>query len=152
MPGKQAKILSAAQIEDLLLFASTTRHPIRNRVLVCLSVRAGLRAGEIAKLSWDMVLDPAGHVGTVIELRDHAAKMHSGRKIPIHADLRDALIALRNDWQGDGPVIRSERDRPMTPVSIVNWFAAAYRAIGLEGCSSHSGRRTFITRAARMSP
>ena len=38
----------------------------------------------------------------------------------------------------------------MTPVSIVCWFARAFRAIGLEGCSSHSGRRTFITRAARL--
>ena len=38
----------------------------------------------------------------------------------------------------------------MTAVSIVNWFAGAYREIGLEGCSSHSGRRTFITRAARL--
>jgi integrase/recombinase XerD len=38
----------------------------------------------------------------------------------------------------------------MTPVSIVNWFAGAFRAVGLEGCSSHSGRRTFITRAARV--
>jgi integrase/recombinase XerD len=38
----------------------------------------------------------------------------------------------------------------MTPVSMVNWFTAAYRAIGLAGCSSHSGRRTFITRAARV--
>ena len=38
----------------------------------------------------------------------------------------------------------------MTPVSIVCWFAKAYRAIGLQGCSSHSGRHTFITRAARL--
>jgi integrase/recombinase XerD len=38
----------------------------------------------------------------------------------------------------------------MTPVSIVNFFAIAYRTIGLDGCSSHSGRRTFITRAARL--
>ena len=38
----------------------------------------------------------------------------------------------------------------MTAVSIVNWFAHAYRAVGLDGCSSHSGRRTFITRAARL--
>ena len=38
----------------------------------------------------------------------------------------------------------------MTPVSIVNWFALAYAALDLDGCSSHSGRRTFITRAARM--
>ncbi len=38
----------------------------------------------------------------------------------------------------------------MTPVGIVCWFAKAYRAIGLDGCSSHLGRRTFITRAARL--
>ncbi len=38
----------------------------------------------------------------------------------------------------------------MTPVSIVTWFANAFRAVGLEGCSSQSGRRTFITRVARL--
>ena len=38
----------------------------------------------------------------------------------------------------------------MRPIAIVCWFARAYRAIGLTGCSSHSGRRTFITRAARL--
>ena len=38
----------------------------------------------------------------------------------------------------------------MTPLSIVVWFNRAYAALGLSGCSSHSGRRTFITRAARL--
>ncbi len=38
----------------------------------------------------------------------------------------------------------------MTPRGIVNWFAATYAELGLIGCSSHSGRRTFITRAARL--
>ena len=62
MAGKQAKILSDDQVERLLLFASTTRNPIRNRVLVLLSLKAGLRAGEIANLTWPMVLDPAGDI------------------------------------------------------------------------------------------
>lgn len=38
----------------------------------------------------------------------------------------------------------------MTPRSIVNWFAAIYAELGYVGCSSHSGRRTFVTQAARL--
>ncbi len=150
MLGKQAKILSTDHIDDLLFFADHTRLPLRNRLIVLLSIKAGLRAGEIAKLTWDMVLDASGEVSAVLELRDHAAKMGSGRLIPLHADLQLALSSLRRSAPRDGPVIRSERGGPMKPLSIVIWFSRAYEALGLDGCSSHSGRRTFITRAARL--
>ena len=151
MAGKQAKILSVGDVNDLLVFASCTRHPLRNRVIVLLAAKAGLRAVEIAQLTWDMVLDPTGDVGSVIELRDVAAKNGSGRLIPVHPDLRQKLVAYRSVSTGVGPIIRSERGGgPMTPLSIVVWFNRAFRNIGLHGCSSHSGRRTFITRAARL--
>ena len=150
MAGKQAKTLSNDQAGDLLLFATTTRRPARNKIIVLLSLKAGLRAGEVANLTWEMVLDSGGEVGSVIELRDYAAKKGSGRLIPIHPDLRAALGEWHRHCDGSGPVVRSERGGAMTPASIANWFAIAYRAIGLEGCSSHSGRRTFITRAARL--
>jgi integrase len=150
MPGRQAKILSKDNADDLLVFASTTRHPVRDRLIVLLSVKAGLRAAEIAKLTWEMVLTPSGEIGPAIELHDWAAKKSGGRLIPIHPELRDALSDLRSQTEAAGPVVRSQRGGPMTPVSIVNWFASAYRAIGLQGCTSHSGRRTFITRAARL--
>jgi integrase len=143
MAGKQAKILSDQQTRSLHVFAAASRNPRRNHLIVLLSLKAGLRAGEIAKLTWDMVVGPSGEIGLVIELRDCAAKKKSGRLIPIHPSLRTALAAWRKLTTGSGPVIRSERGGPMTPVSIVNWFAIAYRAVGLEGCSSHSGRRTF---------
>ena len=84
MPGKQAKILSLGDVNDLLVFANCTRHPLRNRVIVLLAAKAGLRAGEIANLTWDMVVDPTGDIGTVIELHDIAAKNGSGRLIPAH--------------------------------------------------------------------
>jgi integrase len=150
MPGKQAKILHDQQINDLLAFASTTRNPLRNKLVVLLSVKAGLRAGEIAGLTWDMVLDPTGEVGQAIELHNCIAKKNSGRRIPINPTLQTALTAWCLLTGSVGSIIRSERGDAMTPTGIVNWFALAYRAVGVSGCSSHSGRRTFITRAARL--
>ena len=83
------------------------------------------------------------HVGFTLELRDNAAKKGSGRVIPVHADVRRALIAWREVSNLPGPIIRSERGGPMTALSIVVWFNRAFRTIGLKRCSSHSGRRTF---------
>jgi integrase len=151
MIGKRAKILSPDHVQDLLVFTAQTRAPFRNQVLVLLSVKAGLRAGEIANLTWPMVLEPTGEIGRCLELQNRIAKKGSGRIIPIHPDLHAALDKLAGLTPVlAGPIIQSDRGGPMNPVSIVCWFANAYRAIGLEGCSSHSGRRTFITRAARL--
>jgi integrase len=150
MAGKQAKILSDHHIQALLAYTQRSRSPLRNRVIVLLSVKAGFRAGEIANLIWPMVLDPSGEIATAIELHDTAAKMRSGRRVPLHNDLREALGRWREMSDSHRYVVESERGGRLTPASIVNWFTAAYRTIGLAGCSSHSGRRTFITRAARL--
>ena len=155
MSGKQAKILSDTEVNQLLHFARRTRNPLRNRVIVLLSAKAGMRAGEIAALTWDMVLDPQSQIGSVIELRDSAAKKGSGRLIPIHPDLAKALAAWRKSSGSKASadstyVVRSERGGQMTPLSVVVWFNRAFHKVGLKGCSSHSGRRTFITRAARL--
>jgi integrase len=150
MPGKRAKILSTVDVGDLVVYASCTRHPLRNTVMVLLSAKAGLRAGEIANLTWDMVLDATGQVSGLIELADRAAKKCSGRSIPVHSDLMAALAAWRQVAPPSDYVIASERGGQMRPVSIVVWFNRAFKNIGLRGCSSHSGRRTFVTRAARI--
>ena len=67
----------------------------------------------------------------------------------MHTDLRRALRRLSRESGTTGPVIRSARGGCLRPTSVVNWFAALFADLGFEGCSSHSGRRTFITRAAR---
>src|ERR1051325_3544853 len=151
MAGKQAKTLTRPHLRLALRRAGCSRYPERDRVMVLLSVKAGLRAGEIAKLTWPMLLDADGRLGYRIELHDSAAKKRSGRTIPLHPELRQALLRLRRKTGAEGAVIRSERGRSqgMRPGSIVNWFRQLYRELGLSGCSSHSGRRTFITNAAR---
>jgi integrase/recombinase XerD len=150
MAGRQAKVITPAQQQILLRHIKKSPYPARNRAITLLSIKAGLRAAEIAQLDWSMVLDPQGNVGDSIELNDRIAKKGSGRRIPIHQDLQRALIALRNRSDGTGPVIRSRRGGALRPNSIVNWFVQVYAELGFAGCSSHSGRRTFITRAARL--
>src|ERR1700738_2626428 len=150
MPGKRAKILSITDVGDLLVYASCTRRRLRNTVMVLLSAKAGLRAGEIANLTWDMVFDANGQISGLIELADAAAKKCSGRSIPVHPDLPAALAACRQVGPTSDSVIASEVGGRMRPPSIVVWFNRAFKNIGLKGCSSHSGRRTFVTRAARV--
>lgn len=150
--GKQAKTLSKVQIEGALGYIARTRRPHRNRVILLLSVKAGLRAKEIASLTWDMVTGSDGAIGNAIHLRDAASKGRSGRIIPLNRDLRTALIdlhAARHRGRPSPFVITTDRATATTAQVIVNLFARWFQALGCHGCSSHSGRRTFITNAAR---
>jgi integrase len=149
MAGKHAKTLTKQQLSAALRRVAHSRYPERDRVIVLLSAKAGLRAGEIAKLTWPMLVDAQGRIARHIELHDAAAKKQSGRTVPLHPDLARALRLLQKHG-ADGPVIRSERGAALCPSSVVNWFARLYRELGYDGCSSHSGRRTFITNAARL--
>lgn len=148
--GKQAKTLSRGQVEGALGYLANTRDPVRNKVILLLSVKAGLRAKEIASLTWDMVTDAGGRVDSRIHLQDRASKGKSGRVIPINRELRHALVELQAARRRASPfVVTTERSAATSAQAIVNLFARWYAALGFQGCSSHSGRRTFITNAAR---
>ena len=154
MQGKQAKILGPKQEAAILRHLETTRYPLRDTVLFLLSVKAGLRAKEIASLTWSMVTDAEGQVGDTMHLENRATKgKKGGRSIPLHPQLRAALTALHQaraeELEPWHPVIFSERGRGLSTDTVQLWFHRLYAALGFAGCSSHSGRRTFITRAAR---
>jgi len=152
--GKQAKMLTPKQETAVLTYLQTRRYPIRDRVMFLLSIKAGLRAKEIACLTWSMVTDAAGQVAEVLALPNRASKgRRGGRLIPLNHLLRAALGELHQS-RGDAvhperPVVTSERGGSLTASSVTKWFFHLYRDVGMTGCSSHSGRRTFITRAAR---
>ena len=64
-------------------------------------------------------------------------------------DLLEAEVQRPGFDIGTGYVISTERAAKTSAQTIVNMFSAWYDDMGLMGCSSHSGRRTFITSAAR---
>lgn len=120
--------------------------------MVLLSFKAGMRACEISGLKWEMVVGSNGGIADQILLAQGITKGGRGRTIPMHAQLKEALQLLHQNQGGpmDGDVLVSERKSRFKTQSVVNWFAVAYRELGLVGCSSHSGRRTFITTSARV--
>lgn len=131
------------------------RNGTRNRCVMLLSVKAGLRAKEIASLTWSMMVGPDGRLGETICLTDEASKGTSGRIIPINKVLWQSLDALLLEaskspgFSAEWRVVRSERSEAVSPQTVVNMFQRWYRSLGYVGCSSHSGRRTFITNASR---
>lgn len=147
-----ASIVAPTDVQSCLRHVELQRYPDRNKVIVLLSFKAGLRACEIAGLTWSMVLGSDGKVSSQVIVSRDIAKGASGRVIPMHRDLQSALYLLhqKEGCRRTGHVIRSERGDCLSAASVVNWFAVLYRQLGLIGCSSHSGRRTFITSSARL--
>ena len=127
MQGKQAKIVSPTQERAILGFLETTRYPSRDRVLFLLSMKAGLRAKEIASLTWAMVTDASGQVGEAIHVPNRASKGKTGgRTIPMHPDLQAALVTLQT-WRGDlatpeRSILFSERGGGLSPATVRLWF------------------------------
>ena len=154
MQGKQAKIVSPTQERAILGSLETTRYPHRDRVMFLLSMKAGLRAKEMAALTWAMVTDASGQVVETMQLENRASKGKTGgRTIPMHPDVQAALTTLQTVHEDvprpDQAILFSERGGGLSPATVRLWFHRLYTSLKMDGCSSHSGRRTFITRAAR---
>ena len=150
---KHAKTINPKMVIATLHYLDGTRHPVRNRLIFLLSVKMGLRAKEIAHLTWSMVLDAEGNFTDILTLDNSASKgKRGGRVIPLSQTIRDALRTHYDPSARKDPhhrIIQTERSDKVAPQVIVNMFQKWFADLGYEGCSSHSGRRTFITNASK---
>jgi integrase len=154
--GKQAKILTDAQQQAVLAYLRGRRNGERDTIMFLLSVDAGLRAKEIASVTWEMITDAEGNLTDEIRLENKATKGESGGVVYMSKRL-DEELAQFAVWQQEfqrrgttGTIIKAEKSgKQMSAQVVVNWFYTLYKRLGYEGCSSHSGRRTAITRWSR---
>lgn len=157
MAVKRAKIIETEDLEKLFKFIDATKDfkiRLRDKVTVMLSLKAGLRAAEIAGLRWVDVTKANGEVSDVMHVGHHIAKggkkdNKRERQIPIHPLLRTMLIELRKQRPDDEFIRYGDYKDTVTANNMTVWFHRLYKEAGLDGCSSHSGRRTFITNTAR---
>jgi len=154
--GKQAKTLSRVQVKMISEYLLTNRYGLRDQTIFYFSTKAGLRAKEIAHLKWSMVMNSDGSVGDYLHLPNASSKGNGGRVVPLNRALKLNLIKLlqeHSSYQDFTPqasaLIRTERSKGTSSQAIVNMFQRWYDRLGLIGCSSHSGRRTFITETSK---
>jgi integrase len=150
--SKQAAYLSDKQVKNAIARTNDYKHALRNRAVVELSVYAGLRAIEIASLRWEHLLDEDGRVGEVIKLTNDASKGKSGGLVPLNAKLRQTLTELFEATavkSAKGAVITNSQGQVLKRQSVVNLLWSHYKRCDIPGAGSHSGRRTFISNAAR---
>ena len=150
MLGRQAKILSDMQIKAVLGALDGSRNGLRNKVMFLLSLN-GLRAKEVAALELSMITDAEGNLADSIALQDKATKGHSGRVVFMSPALKEQLTEYLEQRRNISSkfVIITERSERFSAHAVVVFFARLYRKLGFVGLSSHSGRRSFATRAAR---
>lgn len=150
---KQAKTLSYAELKRVLAIVNASRHRERNRLAILLSFYAGLRVKEIAALTVGDVFTANGDVKSFIALTAEQTKGNQGRTIVFGSKLIDALkvyyVSMKlNAQHAHKPLLRSQKGAAFSANSLCQLFGHLYADAGLEGASSHSGRRTFITNLA----
>lgn len=148
---KQAKVLTSAEFKRALAVAKSGRHAERNSIALMLSFYAGLRAKEIAALLVSDIFDSRGKVKSMVTLSASQTKGAKGRVFAVNSKLEAALngyfgnMSLHNSKRS-APLLRSQKGKELSANSMCSLLIKVYNDAGVEGATSHSGRRSFCTK------
>ena len=150
----QARALGAAEMEQVLEHVNAGRHAHRNRCFMLLTHLAGLRVGEVASLRWLDVMTADGQIKDEVRLLPEMTKGKHARTVFISTRLRQELQQYADIYRRaaplDCPLFYSQKGARsgFTANSLTQTIAKLYRGAGLDGATSHSGRRSFLTNLA----
>ncbi len=149
---KHARILNDNELKRLLAVIAAAKHAERNRCAVMLSYLAGMRVGEIAQLRIDDVFKPEGSLRDQIVLKASYTKTKETRTVFVGKRLRSELERYKCSFTSlpasEKPLLQTQKRTAFSPNTLCQLFSQLYQRAGIDGASSHSGRRSFITKLA----
>lgn len=150
---KQAKLLTEAEFKRLSAVVDSLRHSTRNHTSIALSFYAGLRACEIAALRVRDAFDSNGAVRDIIYLSAAQTKGSGSCNVLVNKKLRAQLQRHARAYpkyttNPNSPLVYSGKGGSFSAQTVVNLFQRLYKLAGIDGASSHSGRRQFVTELA----
>ncbi len=147
----QAKILNAAELRRVLDYVATRKHSARNRAMLLLTHFAGMRVAEVASLRLNDVLNDSGTIREEVRLKPDQTKGKYARTVYLNLRMQKELaqyIKTINTSDLQKPLFYTQKRASFSPNTLAQYFLFLYRNVGLEGASSHSGRRSFLTHLA----
>jgi len=153
--SKQAKTLTAEELRRVLDYTATRKHSTRNRALVLASFYSGCRVGELSSLTYADVVDSEGKVRDEIRLRAENTKTKEARIVFVNAKLKKELQQYANAYKPADTQLKffysqKRKSNGYNANTLTQFFHYLYKKAGVFGASSHSGRRTFITKLANQ--
>ncbi len=144
----QARTLTDQEFEFLLNRIQQRPHAGRNSLILKMLHGAGLRVGEVAALKIADVVGADGKIRDQIILQPHQTKGRHQRTVWLNEKLKIELQGYIGAAERSGYLFRSQKRNHFTANTLQAVVTSLYRKAGLLGCSSHSGRRSFITKLA----
>lgn len=151
---KQAKTLTERELKLVLAHCATRHHAARDRLAVLLGHWAGLRAKEIAALKLSHVQNDDGSIRDSFLLSAEETKGRKARRVFLSTRLQKEIgfyIGKTKLRQVNPYLLQSQKGQCFSPNTMCQLLNSIYQACGIEGASSHSGRRSFITSLANKS-
>ena len=145
----QARTLTHKELRRVLDYVASRPHAARNRLVLLMTHWAGMRVGEVAALRVSDVLGQDGSVKAEIRLDAQRTKGKHARTVFVSDKLRKEIAAYTKPLDGpQGQLFRTQKRAHFTANSLCQTLKAIYTQAGMDGASSHSGRRSFITTLA----
>ncbi len=158
----QARVLNESEIRKVLKAISFRRHASRDRTIFLLGLYSGMRAKELCSIRLCDVLTKEAEIKDEIHLSSNQTKGKRGRKVILGKKARELLksyICERFKISDLNPIILTDTSRPLfttqknpkrgfSPNTLAGHFCSLMREAKIEGGSSHSMRRSFITNLA----
>ena len=144
----QARTLTDQEFEFLLSRIQQRPHAARNSLILKLLHGAGLRVGEVAALTIADIVGLDGRIRDQITLQPHQTKGRHQRTVWLNEKLKIELQVYIGVGNKSGYLFSSQKRNHFTANTLQAVVTSLYRRAGLTGCSSHTGRRSFITKLA----
>ena len=144
----QARVLNPQELRRVLDHVATRRHNARNRAMLLLTHFAGMRVGEVAALRINDVLNGDSTIKDEVRLMPEQTKGKYARTVYLNERMQKEIgqylrvLRIKDPTQ---PLFYTQKQAGFSSNSLTQYFFYLYRAVGIDGASSHSGRRSFLT-------